>query len=123
MYNVTVAWKSFKIHVGKLNSKLKSVAGPDYCGLTASQDSFTVHFIKIPSQEYINRMQMAINELSPVSEEAKFNLDAHIDRAITIAKTNILLADLSALIVAERKLLMNMELSNEDKIELTKKYP
>ena len=120
-YDVKLKWKSFRIHVGRFNSILKSVCGPLYAGISANKD-LVIHFADKPSDEIVSRAFEQYAALTEEGEKAKYSKDASEAAAIVKAKANIVYADIASLIPAERKMLLNLPLNSEDKAALVVKH-
>jgi len=123
MFEIKIAWKPFKIHLAKAVTHLRSVAGSEYCGISANGESLTVHFKSTPDRASVSRIQEYFDSLTDVSESEKFKQELNQNKAVALAKANVLLADISSLIPAERKLLMGAPLDSEDKASILAKYP
>jgi hypothetical protein len=123
LIDIKLPWKDFKIHLKSLNSHLISVAGSDYCGLSATDECICFHFKNKPSNEIVNRIREKLNSLTPEIESEKFKKDSDIEKSIKSAKINLPYSDPKDMSTAERKLMMGIHLSNEDKEFLLSKYP
>lgn len=121
--DIKLPWKNFKIHLKSLNSHLISVAGLDYCGLSATDECIVFHFKRSPSNEIMNRVRERLNSLTAEAESAKFKKDSDIEKSIQSAKINLPYSDPKDMSAAERKLMMGIHLSNDDKESLLSKYP
>jgi hypothetical protein len=122
MFEIKIQWKSFKINLNRLGVVIKSISESSYCGMSANEQ-LVLHFESKPSLECENRITMHINSLTSETEAAKFKQDSDEDKAVEFAKANILYSDLESLIPAERKLLMGLLLTKEDKASILAKYP
>jgi hypothetical protein len=121
MFSVVKEWKSYRVHLGDLHTWLLANAGEGYNG--SSADSvLTLWFEVEPSEEIKAAIDVKWGALVEVDEAAKFQLDANREAAILAAKEAILTANFDSLIPAERKLVMNMPLTDEDKDALVAKF-
>ena len=123
LIDIKLPWKDFKIHLKSFNTHITSVAGSDYCGLSATDECIVFHFKTKPSNEIMNRVSEKLNSLTAESESAKFKKDSDVEKSIQSAKINLPYSDPKDMSAAERRLMMGIHLSNDDKESLLSKYP
>jgi hypothetical protein len=121
MFSVVKEWKSYRVHLGDLHTWLLANAGEGYKGASADT-ALTLWFDVEPSEEIKTAIDVKWEAIVEVDETAKFQLDADREAAILAAKEAILTANFDSLIPAERKLVMNMPLTDEDKDALVAKF-
>ena len=122
MFSIIKDWHEFRVHLSSLNDWLKANAGESYKGMSADS-KLTIWFEAELSAEILAAVDAKWDGLTAEAEGAKLDLDAKLADAELAAKEALLTADLSTLIIAERKLLMNMPLNDEDRANLLAKYP
>ena len=121
MYNISIPWRSYKIHLPNLYIYLKSYGAPHYCGLSAGNE-LTIHFTEEPSQQCKDLIQMHLDTITDASENAKIDLYNNREAVVLLAKESILTSDITSWIPAERKIFMDLPLTNADKDALLTKF-
>jgi hypothetical protein len=120
LYSVRLEWKSYKVDLSSFHMwALKEL--PSYCGSSADY-ALTMWFAEQPSQETVDLIKEKWDSLTEEEETAKILHAEKKQKAVELAKQNLLTAALSELSVAERKLLMSMPLTEEDKEALVVKF-
>jgi hypothetical protein len=122
MFAIVKEWQSFQIHLPVLETWLKANAGEHYTGNSADI-SFTMWFSEEPSEGIKSAIDSHWNALTENGEAAKWTLYDNRNLAIEDARTSLLTASFDDLIAAERKLLLGMVLTDDDKDALLLKYP
>lgn len=118
--NLELKWKEFRVYLPELHAWLQQeISG--YCGMSA-HSKLELHFTEILSDDDSAKIQSRWEDIKQDEESEKFSLELKKARAIELAKENILTATFAKLSPAERKLLMNMPLSEEDKEALVVKF-
>jgi hypothetical protein len=118
--NLRLEWKSHDVDLAAFHAwALKTV--PSYCGSSADY-ALTLWFTEEPSEEIKAAIEAKWNSLTEEEESAKIAHREKKQKAVEIAKQNLLTGSLSKLSVAERKLLMSMPLTEEDKEALVVKF-
>jgi hypothetical protein len=120
-HTIQIEWKAHPIDLNALEEWLKGNAGEHYCGNSADS-KLKLHFSEEPSQETIDLIKEKWDSLTEEEETAKIAHREKKQKAVELAKQNLLTASLSKLSVAERKLLMSMPLTEEDKEALVVKF-
>ena len=115
MYNIIFNWHPFKAHLPSLHALIKQNSDvTKYCGMSADI-KLTLHFQEeILDECIIANLQGMWDGLTEEGEAAKFKLDADREDAVNKAKNSMLLSDMTTWIPAERKIWMNMPLTNDD---------
>ena len=121
MFNINYSWQSFRVHLPNLDIWLKANV-PSYQGNSADY-SLTLWFSSEPTDEIKAAIDAQWESLTAETEAAKWQHDADLEAAVVVAKTAILTMDLTTMNQAERKLFMNMPLTDDDKNSLLLKYP
>jgi hypothetical protein len=119
-YNISYSWKPFAIDLKSIDNWMKGHF-LNYVGLSARND-IAFHFSEEPSQQMIDLIKEKWDSLTEEEETAKIAHREKKQKAVELAKQNLLTASLSKLSVAERKLLMSMPLTEEDKETLVVKF-
>jgi hypothetical protein len=114
MFSIVKSWKEFRVHLPSLDAWLRATAGEAYKGNSADS-VLTLWFEEEPSAEILAAIDAQWDSLTEVGEAAKWQLDTDREAAVEAAKVSLLTAAFDSLIPAERKLLLGMTLSNEDK--------
>jgi hypothetical protein len=122
MFSIVKEWKSYRVHLGEFTAAVKVIAGENYKGMSADS-VLTLWFEEDPSEEIKLAIDVKWDAVVEVDEAAKFKLDADRTAAVLAAKEALLTANFDSLIAAERKLVMNMPLTDEDKDSILVKYP
>ena len=122
MYNVSMPWKEFKVELSALHDWLKANAGEKYCGMSAHA-ALDIHFTEEPNDDIKLEIEVLWEGLTEADEKVKMDLAADLEAAVVTAKTALLTMDLTTMNQAERKLFMNMPLTDDDKNSLLLKYP
>jgi len=122
MFSIIKQWKERRVHLPTFDAWLKANAGASYRGNSADT-ALTLWFEEEPSEEVKTAIDAEWELLTIESEDAKFHLDADRDAAVAVAKSALLVADFGSLIPAERKLWMNLPLTDSDKDTILAKYP
>jgi hypothetical protein len=122
MFSIVKEWKPFRIHLGELHAWLKEYAGENYKGLTADY-TLTLWFEDQVGYELEGAIDDCWEAVTEETESAKFRLDADREAAVAAARAALLTASFDELIPAERKLCLNLALTNADKDTLLVKYP
>lgn len=119
MYNINIPWRSYKIHLPDLHAAMLS--HQYYCGISAGNE-LTIHFTQEPSQNTKDLVQMHFDAITGASENAKIALYNNREAVVALAKEQVLIGDMLSFIPAERKILMNLPLTDADKDALILKY-
>jgi len=122
MFTINLSWKSFNVSLPEMAQWLSANAGESFCGSSANV-TFQVHFTSEPTQEIKDAIDAHWEAVDESAEVAKELLAAHKELAVHAARNAMLTSDMASWIPAERKLIMNMELTDADKAELLIKYP
>jgi hypothetical protein len=122
-FDIKIPWKTFRIHLGRVQSAFKTLGGPDYRGMSTSDKELILHFSGKPYQSFEMKIIEHWNSLTEEGEKAKFIQDRKEQAAISEATRNLPLLDPNTLIAAERKLLLKMPLSLDDRKAILDKYP
>jgi len=122
MHSIAKNWHEFRVHLSSLNDWLLANAGEGYKGMSADS-KITFWFEEEPTAEVVIAIDAYWDSLTEEGEAAKFALDAEREAAVLEARDALLTADLTTLTVAERKLFMNMPITDEDRDALLAKYP
>ena len=121
MYNINIPWRSYKIHLPDLDAHLKSYGAPHYCGLSAGSE-LIIHFTQEPSQQCKDLIQMHFDTITGATENARIALYNNRESAVSLAKESMLTSDITTWNAAERKIFMNLSLTDADKDSLVSKY-
>jgi hypothetical protein len=121
MFSIQYAWKSFQIHLPVLEAWLKANAGEYYTGNSADC-CFTMWFSEEPSEGIKSAITAQWESLTEQGEAAKWATYEARNAAVETAKTGLLTASFDDLISAERKMLLGMSLTDEDKDALIVKF-
>jgi hypothetical protein len=122
MFSIVKNWKEYRVYLGEFSAVVKDIAGENYKGMSADY-KMTLWFEEEPSAENISAIDAAWEALTEEAEAAKFKLDADRAAAVAAAKEALLTADFADLIPAERKIWMNVALSDADRDAILAKYP
>ena len=122
MFNIQKTWLNFIVNLKDLHAWMLVNAGDKYCGMSAGYD-LTLHFNEEPTEEIKAAIDAKWDALTAETEAAKWQHDADLEAAVVTAKTALLTMDLITMNLAERKLFMNMPLTDDDKNSLLLKYP
>lgn len=122
MFAIVKEWQSFQIHLPVLEAWLKANAGEHYTGNSADI-SFTMWFSEEPSEGIKSAITAQWESLTEQGEAAKITLYENRNKAVEDAKVALLTALFDDLIVAERKLILNLPLTTDDLDALLVKYP
>ena len=120
MNNLIYNWLEFKIDLPSLEKILKE-SYPSYTGNSANTQ-LTLHFSEAISEEMQADIDTYIQSLTEADEKVKMDLAADLEKAVVLAKVGILTASFDSLIPAERKILMGLVLSDDDRLALKIKY-
>lgn len=123
MFSIVKEWKSYRIHIGEFHTVVKGIAGENYKGCSADAVLLSLWFDDEPSGEIIGSISSQWEGLTEGGEAAKWTLYDNRNLAIEDARTSLLTASFDDLIAAERKLLLGMVLTDDDKDALLLKYP
>lgn len=118
--SLELKWKDHSVDLGTFDSWVKSVE-PSCCGNSADS-KLTLWFMEELSEESKALIEAKWDSLTEEEETAKIAHREKKQKAVELAKQNLLTASLSKLSVAERKLLMSMPLTEEDKEALVVKF-
>lgn len=119
-YDIKYPWKNFHIHLPTVHLWMKSNA-PKYIGMSASSE-LTIHFSEEPSQTTKDRIQMYMDSMTEKGQESEVAWDNKRQEARQMAFESIPTMSWDSMIPAERKIVMQQMLNNEDLDELIKKY-
>ena len=122
MYSIVKEWKSYKVHLPVLEAWFKANAGEGYKGNSADV-VLTLWFDNEPSVEIKSAVDAQWDSLTEEGEAAKILLYENRNKVVEAAKAALLTATFDSLIPAERKLLMNVALTDDDRDALLVKYP
>lgn len=120
MYDIQCKWKSFNIHLPSFHSWMKSNS-QDYIGCSAGE-FLILHFLKEPSQQVKDRIQMHFDSMTKEEEEKNKEIDDKRSQAYKAALEVLPTYAWDAMIPAERKIVMNQSLTKSDLDELVKKH-
>lgn len=119
---IQIPWKSVRIHIPALITKVISLAGDKYKGTTANSAGVTLEFDHSIESAKIDAVLEYWSSLDSTSEQAKFDRDKNLALALSAAKARIPYEHIEFLTPAEKKVLMGLDLSNEDEAQLLTKY-
>lgn len=122
MYSIVKEWKSFRVNLPDLEDWLKDVGGENYKGNSADA-VFTMWFTEQPGYEAEGVIEDYWESLTEEGEYDKWALYTFRNAAVEDARVGLLTAAFDDLIVAERKLLLNMSLTSADLDSLLVKFP
>jgi len=122
MFSIVKEWKSYKVHLLVFEAWLKANAGEGYKGNSADV-VLTLWFDNEPSVEIKSAVDAQWDSLTEEGEAAKILLYENRNKVVEAAKAALLTATFDSLIPAERKLLMNVALTDDDRDALLVKYP
>lgn len=122
MFSIVKEWKSYRVYLSTLHTWLQDNAGEGYKGCSADS-VLTLWFELEPTEEIRSAIDAKWDALVEAEEVAKFTLDTNRNAAILSAKDALLASDFNSLIPAERKVWMNVPLTDEDKDALLAKFP
>ena len=89
----------------------------------SAHSALDIHFTEEPTDEIKAAIDAKWDALTAETEAAKWQHDTDLEAAVVTAKTALLTMDLITMNLAERKLFMNMPLTDDDKNSLLLKYP
>lgn len=121
MFSIIKDWKAYRIYLPDLAAWLTTNIGENYKGMSADT-VLTFWFDEEPTEQQKTDIDAQWNGTVEQDEDAKWSLYDARGAIVGTARTALLTADLTTTIPAERKLLMNMPLSNDDKDALITKY-
>lgn len=122
MVSIKYQWKNHKVHLPDFEAYVKSVAGDNYLGNSADKE-ITLWFKNEPSKNTKDQIQMKWDQLGAKNEQTKIELASKKESVRKIAMEQIPLKKWDEMIPAERKLILNQPLNNQDKLDLLKVYP
>ena len=122
MYSIIKQWLEFRIYLPDLEAWLKALGGDNYKGLSADY-ALTMWFSEEPTEQQKTDIDAQWDGLSEEGETAKWTQYDNRNKAVEAAKLNLLTAAFDTLLPAERKLLLAMTLTDEDKDSLVTKFP
>lgn len=120
MYSIVKEWKSFRVYLPGLRDWLQENVGTNF--VLAADSAMTIWFEEQPGYEVEDAIHAEWSLLTEEGEAAKWELFEAREAVVETARTALLTADLTTTIPAERKLLMGMTLSDDDKDNLILKY-
>ena len=122
MFEYNKDWNEFRVHLPSLCDWIKANTGDKYYCISADYD-LTIYFTEEPTDEIKAAIDAQWESLTAETEAAKWQHDVDLEAAVVTAKTALLTMDLTTMNQAERKLFMNMPLTDDDKNSLLLKYP
>ncbi len=122
MFSIVKEWKAFRVFLPDLHTWLADLLPGSFAGLSADS-VLTLWFEEQPGYEGEGAIDAYWEDLTEEGEDAKWVVYNAKNAAVAEARTAILTADFDDLIPAERKLFMNMTLTEEDRSALLLKYP
>lgn len=122
MYSIVKPWHEFRVFLPSLHEWLGENAGSNFKGLSADT-ALTIWFEDQPGYEVEDAVEAYWGSLTEEEEDARWVVYNAKNAAVEEARTAILTADFDDLIPAERKLFMNMMLTEDDRTALLLKYP
>lgn len=122
MFSIVKSWKDFRVFLPSFHSWLSDNVGANYKGCSADY-ALTLWFEEQPGYEVEGAIDALWESLTEVGEQIKWDLHEARNAAVESAKAALLTADLMQTIPAERKMLMGLPLTDEDKDALLVKYP
>jgi hypothetical protein len=118
MYSIQKDWKLYNVYLPTLHIWLTENAGSGYRGMSADLN-LRIHFEEQPGYEIEGAIDMEWDSLTEEGEAAKCDRIA----AEAEARDAILNIDWGDMIVAERKIVLNRPITEDDRIALLVKYP
>ena len=115
-------WKEFRVYLPDLRSQIQEIAGECFNGFSADH-ALTLWFTEEPSGSDITSIDSHWDALTELGETAKWTLYDNRLAAVEDARIGLLTASFNDLIPAERKLLLGLPLSDDDKDAILVKFP
>lgn len=122
MYSITKEWKEFRVFLPDLVDWLRDNVGQIFSGLTADY-VLNIWFTDQPGYEVEGAIEAYWDDLTEEGEDAKWAVFSAQNAAVEAARQGLLTASFDDLIPAERKMLLNMLLNDDDRAALLVKYP
>ena len=128
MDNIHYSWKKdengveWKVSLSSFEDWARS-SFPSYVGNSADANGLTLWFAETVTEEERELIDLEWNDLDKATEEMKIQIPIKIEAAIVAAKAGIVSQSWNQLISAERKLVLNLPLTDADKTALLNKYP
>ena len=120
LFSIQYQWQSFRVFLPDLEAWCRSNAS-NYTGNSADS-KLTLWFFEAPTDESKAAGDAQWQSLTEDGEAAKWTLYDNRNASVEAAKVAILTEDITTLIPAERKILMNLPLTDADKDALVANF-
>lgn len=118
---MTFEWLEFKIDLESFNQFLKDNI-PSADGIVAREINFTIVEAEPFTQDEINQINQYYNSLTEEGELEKINFKLDIPTAINNCKLALLTKTYSSMTIIERKILLNLTLTDSELVSIVNQY-